>query len=307
MAEFTSWPLRLLAQAFGASFACTEMVKARFVLRKHPATMKVLVRHPSERLCGAQICGDDPDVMAGAARFLVQDLTFPFVDLNLACPIRRIFGEGAGGALLKSPERVEQMVRTVRDAVAPAPVTVKMRSGMDRRSITAVEVAVAAERGGAALIAIHPRTVRQGYEGKPDHGITTRVADAVALPVVAGGDVRSASEAVRLLRETGCGLVHVARAAIGDPWIFSRADALLKTGTEPALPCRQSFASVFLKHAEWLAEHMGEHRACRHVRRLSKAYAKRIEDQGLSTRFYEALRFVESIAEVRAFLATGAF
>lgn len=299
MAEFTSWPLRIVAQGFGASFACTEMVKARFVLQKHPATMKILVRHPEERLCGAQICGNDVSVMAAAARFLVEDLGYPFIDLNLACPIRRIVSEGAGGALLRQPEVVEEIVGVVREAIKPVPVTVKMRAGLDEKSITAVEVAHAAERGGAAMIAIHPRTVRQAYKGKPDHRLTAQVADAVDVPVVGGGDVMSASDAVSLLRETGCDLVHVARAAIGDPWIFSRADALLTTGVEPPLPDYQEFSTVFLRHVELLVEHMGEHRACRHIRRLSQAYAKLIKDEARATRFYESLRSVESMVEVR--------
>ncbi|MCZ7646424.1 MAG: tRNA-dihydrouridine synthase [Planctomycetota bacterium] len=301
MADFTSWPLRLLAQEFGAAFSCTEMVKAKFVAQRHPETLKILARHPAERLVGGQICGADETELAEAARVLVGELGFPFVDFNLACPIRRVVSDGAGGGLLAHPEKVERLVRVLVAAAAPAPVTVKMRSGLDESSITAVEVARAAEAGGAALIALHPRTVRQGYGGKADHGVVAAVKQAVRVPMVGGGDMRSPADAVRLLAESGCDLVYFARSATGDPWIFHRARARLDTGAEPPPPGEAEVRAVFRRHVAMLIEHLGERDACLHARRLAREYMGRLpEDRAAG--FYEALKRVETLAEVEAAL-----
>ncbi|MCK6474193.1 MAG: tRNA-dihydrouridine synthase [Planctomycetes bacterium] len=303
MAQFTCWPLRVLCQEHGASFSCTEMVKARFVVEGDPETMRILERHPSERLCGGQICGADEEELAGAARILTRELGFPFVDFNIACPIRRIVSDGAGGGLLADPPKVERLVRVLRDAADPAPVTVKMRSGLDEANITAVEVARAAEAGGAAMIALHPRTVRQAYGGKADHAIVEAVAKAVRVPVVGGGDVRSAPEAVAMLRDRGCALVYFARAATGDPWIFARAQALLETGAEPPLPDAREVCAVFRRHLDMLIEHLGEETACRHARRLAKDYAAHLQPPEAREAFYAALCQLSTREQAEAALA----
>jgi tRNA-dihydrouridine synthase B len=303
MAEFTSWPLRLLCQEFGAVLSCAEMVKARFVVARDADTLRLLSRRPDERLCGGQLCGADPAQVAAAAEILVRELRFPFVDLNMAGPVRRILFEGAGGALTADPARVEKLVRATVQAIAPVPVTVKLRAGLDEGRVTAVEAAQAAEAGGAALVAIHPRTVKQGYSGRADHRVTAAVRAALRIPVMGGGDLRTAQDAVRLLRETGCDLAFFGRAAIGDPWIFSRATRLWE-GAGEAEACASMEMSevlrVFRRHVEGLLELLGEERACLHVRRLAGEYAGRISDPLRRSEFRGALSRAERWADVEA-------
>lgn len=303
MAEFTSWPLRLLCQEFGAALACTEMAKARFVLARDPETRRILTRHPAERLCGAQLCGSDEGELAAAARVATKELGFPFVDLNLACPIRRIVSEGAGGALLAEPAKVERLTRAAAQAAAPAPVTVKIRSGLDEKRVTAVEVAQAAQAGGAALVTVHPRTVRQGHAGKCDERVIAAVKAALRVPVMGGGDLRQADAAVRLLRETHCDLVYFARAAVGDPWIFLRARRLYETGAEPPGPDAAEFLRVFRRHAEGLCEHLGAETACRRLRRLAREYQRMLPEARLRRAFHERMRSVETMGQVAEILA----
>lgn len=295
LAEFTAWPLRLLCQESGAAFACTEMVKARFVADRDAATLKVLERHPDERLCGAQLCGAEAGELAEAAARLVHELGFPFVDLNAACPRRRIIFDGAGAGLLTDPARLERIVRAMVDAVRPAPVTVKLRSGLRPDRMLAVEAARAAEAGGAALIAIHPRFASQGYTGTPDHGVSAAVKAAVRVPVIAGGDLHHPKEAVRLLRETGCDLAFFGRAAIGAPWVFA-----LKPN-EPLFPGWPAFLSIFRRHIEMLVEYLGETEACLRVRRLAREYARAIPDPGEQTDFYDALKGITLTEECHAY------
>lgn len=289
LAEFTAWPLRLLCQESGAAFACTEMVKARFVVARDAPTLKVLNRHPDERLCGAQLCGADPGELAEAAGRLVHELGFPFVDLNAACPRRRILFDGAGAALLADPSRMERIVRAMVKAAQPAPVTVKLRSGVrpDRR--LAVDAARAAEAGGAALIAIHPRFASQGYTGQADHAVSAAVRAAIRVPVMVGGDLHHPRDAERIRKETGCDLTFFGRAAIGAPWIFA-----LKPG-EPLFPGWPRLLSVLGRHIAMLVEHLGEAEACLRVRRLAKEYARSIPVAEDAARFYHSLRDAENL------------
>lgn len=291
LAEFTAWPLRLLCQESGAAFACTEMVKARFVVSHDAATLKVLERHPDERLCGAQLCGADPGELAEAAARLVHELGFPFVDLNAACPRRRIIFDKAGAGLLADPLRLERIVRAMADAVRPAPVTVKLRSGLRPDQLLAVDAARAAEAGGAALIAIHPRFASQGYTGQADHKVSAAVKSAVRVPVMTGGDLHHPRDAEHLLKETGCALAFFGRAAIGAPWIFA-----LKPD-EPLFPGWPHFLAVFRRHIGMLVEYLGDAEACLRVRRLAREYARAIPEHDKQKAFYDALKGVTSLQQ----------
>lgn len=291
LAEFTAWPLRLICQEFGAAFACTEMAKARFVITRDEATRKILERHPEERCCGAQLCGADPAELADAAALLVHELKFPFVDLNAACPRRRIIFEGAGAGLLADPPRLERIVRAMAEAVRPATVSVKLRSGIQPDCVMAVDAARAAEAGGAALLAIHPRFASQGYGGRPDHAVSAAVKAAVRVPVMVGGDLRHPREAQALLQRTGCDRAFFGRAAIGAPWIFGvKPD-------EPLFPGWPRFRSVFRRHIELLAQYLGESEACLRARRLAREYAGVLpEAEGQA--FYAALKNVTALEQI---------
>ncbi len=202
-------PYRQLARRWGADVAYTEMVKAIPLVRREPRTLELLATAPDEAPCGPQICGADEAIMADAARAL-EGLGFPLVDLNMGCPVPKVVREGAGAALLKDPARVEAIVRACARAVS-IPVTVKVRSGWDGHGVGAVEIARAAEAGGAALISIHARTREQRHGGAVDLEAIAAVKASVSIPVVGNGGVSSGTAAVHMLTTTGCDAVMVGR------------------------------------------------------------------------------------------------
>src|SRR5208337_568110 len=201
MEEHTNFPFRLLMKQAGAGLVVTERIDATDLARRDRRAMRLLYTQPSESPRSGQISGADPEVMAAAAR-VVAEHGFNMVDLNFECPIRRLLARGEGGALMGSPERIGQIVAAVARAVA-IPVTIKVRSGPDAHQETAVEVAQRAEDAGAAAVSVHARNVQQSYVGGPDWSVLVRVKQATCLPVIGGGGIREADDALRMLAETG--------------------------------------------------------------------------------------------------------
>lgn len=241
---YSNAPFRMLAREMGAPWATTEMARAEAVVRRVPAALSLLAKAPGESPLAGQIVGPDPAVMAEAAR-VIEGLGLDAVDVNFGCPSRRVRSEEAGGFLLLHPERVGAIVEAVVQAVK-IPVTVKMRCGFDEERVTAAQVARAAETAGAAAIAIHARTVKQGYSGK---ALWKRIAEAkaaVGIPVLGNGDVRSQADLEALRKETGCDGVLVARGAMGNPWVFSQLR--FDGQAPPSPPAREEVLAVMDRH-----------------------------------------------------------
>ena len=234
MEEHTNFPFRLLMKQAGAGLVVTERIDAADLARRDRRAMRLLYTQPSESPRSGQISGADPEIMAAAAR-VVAELGFNLVDLNFECPIRRLLAHGEGGALMASPERIGRIVEAVVRAVA-IPVTIKVRSGPDAAQETAVEVAQRAEDAGAAAVSVHARSVQQAYVGGADWNVLARVKRATCLPVIGGGGIRQADDAVRMLAETGVDAVSIGRGCLGNPWIFRQARALLSGGGRIAAP-----------------------------------------------------------------------
>lgn len=306
MAEITSSPFRRLCRELGAGCAVTEMSKARYVLDPNEDTQRTLAYVEAERPIGAQIVGSDETEIAQAAAALAQR-RFDFIDLNLGCSVRRIVFEGCGGALLTDPTLVERLVRTAR-AASGLPVTVKMRSGPDPQQVTAVEIAQAAQAGGAAAIAIHPRFVSQAYGGDADPAISARVVAAVQIPVAVGGDVFSPQIAVQLMRRTGAAAVQFGRGVIGKPWVIAETLALLRDSTADlaalfTLPQKLTYAWRHLCH---MADHYGPDRAALMFRRHALQYAEAIGEPGIQQAFLSGMKRLESVEHAFAlFRAAG--
>ena len=238
MAGFTDAPCRRLMAQHGAGFTVSEMVSSRALVYGDHKTVSLLKAAPNGAPYGVQIFGEVPQIM-GEATAAMEQYEFDFVDINMGCPAPKIVSGGAGSKLMLDPDRCGRIVEQVV-AHTSRPVTVKMRKGWDADHVTAVECAKACEQAGAALIAVHARTREQMYTPGIDPEIIARVKQAVHVPVLGNGDIHSAEDAVAMMQQTGCDGVMIARAALGDPWLFERVNAAIEGTPEPKAPNLQA-------------------------------------------------------------------
>ncbi|MBQ2249208.1 MAG: tRNA dihydrouridine synthase DusB, partial [Clostridia bacterium] len=265
---------RRMSRRFGAEYTVSEMVSAKALcyeqLSKRPVTETRVRTAPlaavrrEEEPMAVQLFGAEPDFMAEAARLLESgeyrgacgEIPPAAIDINMGCPMAKIVGNGEGSALMKTPALAAEIVRATVRAVS-LPVTVKIRAGWDAESINAVEVAKRLEDAGAAMICVHGRTRAQMYAPSADWSIIRAVKEAVSIPVVGNGDVFSGEDALRMLRETGCDGVMIARGAQGNPWIFSEVAAALD-GRPYTPPTKKERLAIALEHAEDIVREKGE-------------------------------------------------
>ena len=228
MAGVTDLPFRLLCREQGCGMVVTEMVSAKAILYKNKNTKELLTVRSEERPAAVQLFGSDPEIMAEIAA-QIEDGPYDVIDVNMGCPVPKIVNNGEGSALMKDPKRAEAVLSAMVRAVKK-PVTVKFRKGFNDESVNAVEFAKMAESCGVAAVAVHGRTREQYYSGTADWDIIRRVKEAVKIPVIGNGDVFTPEDAGRLLEQTGCDGIMVARGAKGNPWIFHRINHYLETG-----------------------------------------------------------------------------
>lgn len=215
-------------------YAVTELISAEAIVRNNKKTLEML--NGIEKLkipVAVQIFGSNPDTMAKASKILVDLYQIRLIDINMGCPVPKVaLRSQAGSALLKDPNKVYEVVKAVVD-IASIPVTVKIRSGWDDKSINAVEVAKMIESAGASAIAIHPRTRAQGYSGHSNWDIIKKVKENVNIPVIGNGDITSCYEAKRMLDETGCDAIMIGRGVLGNPWLIKECLEYIEKGIEP--------------------------------------------------------------------------
>jgi tRNA-dihydrouridine synthase B len=261
MAGVCNSAYRQTARAHGAGLLVSEMVSSYGLHYENKKTLDFLRIHPSEHPLAVQIFGDDPHVMAEAAR-KVEAAGADIVDINMGCPARKIYKTGAGASLLRHPDLAGAVAAACVAAVS-VPVTVKIRAGFDDQTRTAVDVARRLESVGVAALAVHPRLASQEYRGEADHRVTAEVVHAVGLPVWASGDVDSPAKARRVLDGTGAVGVMVARASLGDPWIFES----LTSGIPRRKPTPPELATEALAIGDRLIGEYGPERAGRAMRK----------------------------------------
>lgn len=297
MAGVTNRALRLMCrEAGGCGLVSTEMVSAYALWFKHRRTHEMLDWGDDEHPVSAQIFGAAPDVVAEAAR-IVEAAGADIVDLNFGCPAPKVAKTGAGGALLKDLSRVKEIITDVVGAVG-IPVTVKTRKGWDEAHEKAVELAKIAEDCGAAAVTVHGRTVAQGYSGKADWDAIRRAKEAVGIPVIGNGDVRSGWDARRMFDETGCDGVMIGRGALGDPWIFGRVHAFLETGDVIPEPDFLKRIEGARRQALLLAECLGEERAAKEMRGHIAWYLKGVPGAAATRAKVMATKSLTEVEEV---------
>jgi tRNA-dihydrouridine synthase B len=263
MAGITQLPFRLLAKEQGCALVVSEMVSANGLIHRGKKTFELLKSDPAERPLCVQLFGKEPAVLRDAAQ-IVQAEGADMVDINLGCSVKKVLKQGAGAALMQDPKRLEAILKAMREVLA-IPLTAKLRSGWNGSGEQAVAIARIAQDCGVDGIAIHPRTARQGFAGQADWSLIARIKEAVSVPVIGNGDVRTPEDVLRMFRQTGCDAVMIGRAAIGNPWIFSETLALMR-GRTPDPPSPAMRLAVALRYVDCAVDHFGELRAVRMMR-----------------------------------------
>jgi len=292
--EHSNTPFRMLMKRHGASLTCSERVDAAHVARRDRRALRTLATSPGETPRAGQISGADPAIIAEAAR-IVESLGYDLVDLNFDCPVRRLLDRGEGGALLAGPPQIARIVAAVVRAVS-IPVSLKIRSGPDDARETAVEVSRRAEAAGAAAVSVHARSVTQGYAGEADWSVIARVKQAVRIPVLGGGSIRTAADAVRLLHETGADAVAIGRGCLGNPWIFEQSRSLWSGAAKPPEPTPRQRIHAMLQLVEDEFRLYGPALALRRLPRTSCYFAKFLPNYA---DFRAAVRKVRNLADFR--------
>ena len=272
MAGVTDLPFRVLCREQGAGCVVTEMVSAKAVLYNNKNTRELLQIDPAERPAAVQLFGSEPDIMAEIAARL-EEGPYDYIDVNMGCPVPKIVNNGEGSALRKNPERAQEVLTAMVKAVKK-PVTVKFRKGFNDLSVNAVEFAKMAESCGVAAVAVHGRTREQYYSGKADWDIIRQVKEAVRIPVIGNGDIFTPEDAGRMLKETGCDGIMVARGAKGNPWLFGRINHYLDTGEVLPGPSMAEIKAMILRHGRMLVQFKGEGVAMREMRGHMAWYTK---------------------------------
>lgn len=271
MAGIADRAFRELCTQFGAAYTVTEMVSSKGLTMGDKKSGELLTIG-SERPCGAQIFGDDPEIMAQAA---VKCLEYKpnILDINMGCPAPKVAMNGGGASLMKKPQLAYEITKAVAEAVN-IPVTVKIRKGWDDDNINAVEMALLAQKAGASAVAVHGRTRQQMYSGTVDYDIIAEVKNALDIPVIANGDITDEQTAAIMLEKTNADAIMIGRGALGNPWVFSRINAYLSECRVLPEPSTIEKMNVMLKHIQKIIEYKGEYTAMREARHHAAYYTK---------------------------------
>ncbi|MFA5794431.1 MAG: tRNA dihydrouridine synthase DusB [Candidatus Brocadiia bacterium] len=274
MAGVSGLPFRLINRSFGCQLAFLEMTNARTLCFMKRRTQRILATVPTDRPLGIQLLGAEPDIIRRAMEILRPE-NFDIIDLNAACPVKKVVNRGEGAGLLKDPSKLNQLLK-IMVANTDRPVTVKIRSGWDEDSINAVDTALAAQDAGVKALFIHGRTRAQGYSGDVDYGTIRRVKQALAIPVIASGNALTPQLIKKLFDQTGCDGVAVARGAMGNPWIWPSAMQFLGTGIIPLAPDPSEISDTMIKHLDQCLEFYGQRTGVIRFRNFFHWYAKEL-------------------------------
>lgn len=265
MAGVTDLPFRKLCKEQGAGLICMEMVSAKAISFHNKNTEALMEIDKCENPVSMQLFGSEPELMARVAAE-IEERPFDILDINMGCPVPKVVNNGEGSALLKNPELIVKIVKSVSSAIKK-PLTVKIRIGFENEPVDIVDIAKRVEDAGAAAIAVHGRTRQQYYSGTADWDAIRRVKEAVSIPVIGNGDVDSPEKAEALIKETGCDGVMIGRAVRGNPWLFRELNHYFETGEKLPRPSVEEVREMILRHARMQIDLKGEFTGIREMRK----------------------------------------
>ncbi|MBR1383319.1 MAG: tRNA dihydrouridine synthase DusB [Ruminococcus sp.] len=299
MASVADAAYRIMCKRFGAAYLVSEMISSKGLVYGDKKTGKLCTILDEERPCALQLFGEEPEFM-GKAAALLAPYSPDIIDINMGCPVPKIVSNGSGSALMKDPVRAAEIIAATAEN-ARCPVTVKIRSGWDNNSINAVEFAVMCEKAGAAAITVHARTKQQMYSGQADRDIIRQVKEAVSVPVIGNGDVKTPQDCKAMYESTGCDLVMIGRGSYGRPWIFEQIRKYFETGELTDEPTPREKAEIMLSHGELLCSLKGEEQGIREMRKNVAWYVKGLPDaakiRGSTDKLF-TLKDLEAVAEI---------
>lgn len=274
MAGVTNTSFRKICKEMGAGLSVCEMVSDKAVCYNNKKTINLLKYDESERPISQQIFGSDKDSFVEATKKIIEIMNPDIIDINMGCPVPKVaLRAQAGSALLKNPSKVKEIVEAVVK-VSKVPVTVKIRSGWDDKNINAVEIAKICEEAGASAISVHARTRAQGYEGKADWNIIKAVVEAVKIPVIGNGDVKTCFDAKKMLDETGCAGVMIGRGVLGNPWLIKECTQYLESGITPNEHTKNEKVEMMKRHITYMFQDKSENEAVLEMRTNLMYYLK---------------------------------
>ena len=293
MAGVTDWAFRTVCAELGAGITVTEMVSSRALVYQDKKS-KALLKKNAGSVCGAQIFGNDPQIMAQAAQLALEHSGCDFIDINMGCPMPKIANSGDGCGLMRTPDLAGRIVAAVVDAVK-VPVTVKCRLGWDKGNINVLDFARRMEDNGAAMLTVHGRTRSMLYSGVADWDMIAKVKSQAKIPVIANGDVVDGESALRCLRRTGADGLMIGRATFGDPWVFAQVGAAMNGVPVPERPPLARRVDVAVRQFELALEDKGAHIACLEAR---KHFAWYLRGVAYANYYKEKISSIQSMEDI---------
>ncbi len=296
MAGVTDWAFRTICARLGAGVTVTEMVSSRALVYRDQKSAKLLRKNEGS-ICGAQIFGNDPDVMAEGARLALEISGCDFIDINMGCPMPKIANSGDGCGLMRTPELAGAIVSSVVKAVT-VPVTVKCRLGWDKGSINVLDFTKRMEDSGASMVTVHGRTRAMLYTGVADWDTIRKVKQQLSIPVIANGDITGGEAALRCLNRTGADGLMIGRSSFGDPWIFQEVLAAWRKETIPERPALKDRINVAVEQFRLAEQDHGEHIACLEARKHFAWYLRGVAHSAYFKNQISSMNTMEDIYRI---------